>query len=236
LNLSAFYYVDHNMQYQAEDLVTFQGGVDNVPRTVVTGLEAEVSALLPVGFRFDGNIAWEHGRITSHFLALDNDAGNAANDQFNTQYGCFSANPSPVCPQLFTGGPQINPLRLAAYRDVYDNPPPSLPDIMFTANLSQISRFGSGSSLLSRVAVQYRTDYADTIFGKTPTYTAPGYTMTNLYFDYTFPGKSFDVSLAINNLFDVAAVLSRFTNQYGGETTQQYFPQREWVAEAYYRF
>jgi iron complex outermembrane receptor protein len=236
LNLSAFYYVDHDMQYQAEDLVTYQGGVDNIPRTVVTGLEAEISALMPAGFRFDGNAAWEHSRITSHFLALDNDAGNAANAEFNNLYGCYTENPSPVCGQLYTGGPQIDPLRLAAYRDVYDNPAPSLPDITFTANLSQTQRFSNGSALLSRASVQYRSDYADTVFGKTPTYTAPGFTMTNLYFDYLFPGKSFDVSLAINNLFDVAAVLSRFTNQYGGETTQQFSPQREWIVEGNYRF
>jgi iron complex outermembrane receptor protein len=236
LNLSAFYYVDHDMQYQAEDLVTFQGGVDNIPRTVVMGLEAETSALLSGGFRFDGNVAWEHSRITSHFLALDNDAGNAANAEFNTLYGCYTDAPSPVCPQLYTGGPAIDPLRRAAYKDVYDNPAPSLPNVTATGALSQTQRTPSGAALLSRISLQYRTNYADTVFGKTPTYTAPGFTMTNLYFDYLFPGKSFDVSLAINNLFDVAAVLSRFTNQYGGETTQQYFPQREWVLEGNYRF
>jgi outer membrane receptor protein involved in Fe transport len=60
--------------------------------------------------------------------------------------------------------------------------------------------------------------------------------MTNLYFDYAYKPGSWDVSLAINNLFDRAAVLSRFTNQYGGETTQQYFPPRMFIASFHYQF
>jgi outer membrane receptor protein involved in Fe transport len=84
--------------------------------------------------------------------------------------------------------------------------------------------------------VQYRADYANTIFGKTSIYTAPAYTMVNLFFDYTLPGRNWDVSLAVNNLFDRAEVLSRFTNQFGGETTQLFAAPREYVVGAHYRF
>jgi hypothetical protein len=44
------------------------------------------------------------------------------------------------------------------------------------------------------------------------------------------------VSLAINNVADRAAVMSRFTNQFGGETTQQFFPPREFIASFHYQF
>ena len=68
------------MQFQAEDLINYQGGVDNIPHVDVYGLEGELAALLPAGFRIDGNFAWEKGKITSHFLALDNVSGVQANN------------------------------------------------------------------------------------------------------------------------------------------------------------
>jgi outer membrane receptor protein involved in Fe transport len=77
---------------------------------------------------------------------------------------------------------------------------------------------------------------ADAVFGKTSTYTAPGYTLVDIYFDYTFPSKAWNLAATVTNLFNTAAVLSRFTNQYGGETTQQYYPQRELILHAGYRF
>jgi iron complex outermembrane receptor protein len=89
---------------------------------------------------------------------------------------------------------------------------------------------------LSRIGAQYRADYADTIFGKTLIYTAPSYTMINLFFDYTLPAKTLDLSFAIDNLTDREAVQSRFTNQFGGETTQVFAPPREYVVGAHYKF
>jgi iron complex outermembrane recepter protein len=230
-NLSSFYYIDRNMQYQAEDLINFQGGVDNIPETQIYGFEAEFVALLPFNLRFDINATAENSHITSHFMALDNDSGNAANQQYINAYGLDS-----FLAIEDTGSPQLNTLRLAAYRDVYGNPAPMLPKLTGAANLSHSLRFTDGSVLHSHIGFQWRSNYADTIFGKTPTYTAPGYGMANLFFDYTFPSKTWDTSLAITNLFNNPAVLSRFTNQYGGETTQQFFPQRMFIAHVGYKF
>jgi iron complex outermembrane receptor protein len=234
VNLSGFLYRDKNMQFQAEDLVNYQGGVDNIPQVIVTGLEGEIAALLPHGFRIDGNFTWEHGKITSHFLALDNVSGNAANLEYTALYP--NATYFGICSPVGTC-PALDALRRAAYKDVYGNAPPSLPTFMGSVNLSHTLPFADGSGLLSRLALQYRSDYADTIFGKTPIYTAPSYVLANVYFDYkvgAIPGL--DVSFAVNNIADRAAVLSRFTNQFGGETTQQYFPPREFVVGARYQF
>jgi iron complex outermembrane receptor protein len=51
-----------------------------------------------------------------------------------------------------------------------------------------------------------------------------------------FPDRRWDASFSINNLADRAAVAYRFTDQYGGETTQQYFPPREFIGRVGYRF
>jgi iron complex outermembrane receptor protein len=231
VNLSGFLYQDTNMQFQAEDLINFQGGVDNIPHVQVYGLEGEIAALMPYNLRFDGNFTLEKGKITSHFAALDNDSGNAANQQFINLYGADA-----FFAVIGTGSPALNALRRAAYRDVYGNAPPSLPDLIASANLSHTLPLGDGATFLSRLGLQYRADYADTIFGKTPTYTAPSYVMANLYFDYAYRPHSWDVSLAVNNALGRAEVLSRFTNQFGGETTQVYFPPREFVVKFHVEF
>jgi outer membrane receptor protein involved in Fe transport len=60
--------------------------------------------------------------------------------------------------------------------------------------------------------------------------------MVNLFFDYGLSSKTWDFTLAVNNLLDHAAVLSRFTNQFGGETTQLFAPPLEFVAGVHYKF
>ncbi|HTV79413.1 MAG TPA: TonB-dependent receptor [Steroidobacteraceae bacterium] len=229
-NLSAYLYNDRNMQFQAEDLINFQGGVDNVPQVQVYGIEGEVAALMPAGLRFDGNFAWEKGKITSHFLALDNVAGLQADASYLTacDYTCYG--------DLFTGSPGLNALRETAYRDVYGNAPPNLPEWTVTGALTHTLNLADGSTFVSRFQLQYRSDYSDTIFGMTPIYRAPSYTMANLYFDYAYKSSGLDVSLGINNVFDRFEVASRFTNQFGGETTQVWAPPLEFVVTAHYTF
>jgi iron complex outermembrane receptor protein len=238
-NLAAFYYVDRNMQYHAEDLINFDGGVDNLPRVDIYGLEGEFAAVLPYHFRLTGNAALERGRIATHVSTLDNLAGNAANNEFIAEYGYSEFittefgepnNPLPNAQAILNG------LRRAGYRDVYGNAPPDLPAYTATVALQQTYPFADGSTLLSRVQVQYRDHYADTVFGNTPIYTTPGYFLANLYFDYVFPDRRWDFSFSINNLADTAAVAYRFTDQYGGETTQAFYPPREFFGRVGYKF
>ena len=148
-NFAGFYYIDKNMQYHAEDLINFDGGVDNLPKVYVYGLEAEFSAQLPYSFRLSGNFTAEHGKIVTHVSTIDNLAGNAANSAFAAQYGETAfidaefGIPNPALPN----GPQLlSALRAKGYRDVYGNQPPNLPNYMATIALSQLSQFGNGST------------------------------------------------------------------------------------------
>jgi len=238
-NLSAFYYIDKNMQYHAEDLINFDGGVDNLPEVDVYGFEGELTALLPYHFRIDGNLTAEKGKIETHISTIDNLAGNAANAAFAAQYGATAfidaefGIPNPALPN---GVALLSALRAQGYRDVYGNSPPNLPTYTATLALSQTSQFSNGSSLLSRLQGNYRDHYADTVFGNTPIYTTPSYVMMNLFFDYTFSDRRLDLSFAITNLANREEVSYRFTNQYGGETTQTWFPPREYVIGIGYKF
>ena len=61
-NLAGFYYIDKNMQYHAEDLINFDGGVDNLPKVDIYGIEGEFTALLPYHFRISGNLHGGEGQ------------------------------------------------------------------------------------------------------------------------------------------------------------------------------
>jgi iron complex outermembrane recepter protein len=238
-NVAGFYYIDKNMQYHAEDLINFDGGVDNLPKVDIYGIEGEFMALLPYHFRLSANLTAEKGKIATHVSTLDNLAGNAANSAFANQYGYPAfidaefGIPNPAVPN----GPQIlSGLRAQGYRDVYGNAPPNLPTYTAAVALAQTSTFADGSSLLSRLQGNYRDKYADTVFGNSFYYTTPSYVMMNLYYDYTFSNRKFDLTFAVTNLADRKEVSYRFTNQYGGETTQTWFPPREYIIGFGYKF
>ncbi|HEX4505483.1 MAG TPA: TonB-dependent receptor, partial [Alphaproteobacteria bacterium] len=243
-NTAAFYYDYSNFQYEAEDLATFQGGVDNIPKVEIYGAEAELSYLLPYNLRFDSNLTLEKGRVTSHFLAFDNVAGNAAN--LAALNGTPSVNLNEIFPNFDpkTGTFTYTKHDLALFRkyrgkafyDVYGNSPPNLPEVTAAATLTHTLDFVDGSQLLSRVQVQYRDSYANAIFGNDPIYQTPSYVLWDLYFDYSFADENWDASFAIQNVFDKAAVQSRFINQFGGETTQSYVPPRQFIVRVGYKF
>jgi iron complex outermembrane receptor protein len=236
VNTAAFFYNYSNLQYEAEDLATFQGGVDNIPKVEIYGAEAEISYLLPYNFRFDTNGTLEKGRITSHYLALDNVAGNAADEAAladGVNLNEIFPGPNGYTPAQLA---LFKKYRLSAYHDVYGNAPPMLPEISLSATLSQTLDFADTSQLLSRVEVQYRDSFSNTIFGNSPIYTAPSYVLWNLYFDYSFADTAWDASFAIDNVFNKAAVVSQFTNQFGGETSRSYENPRQFIVRVGYKF
>ena len=238
-NLAAFYYIDKNMQYHAEDLINFDGGVDNLPKVNIYGLEGEFTVLLPAHFRLDAALTAQRGHIATHIASLDNLAGNAANSAFQNQYGFgdfLSAEFGQPCADLPNCTGVLSALRAKGYRDVYGNAPPNLPAYTANVSLSQTARFPDGSSLLSRFGIIYRDQYADTVFGNSFYYTTPSYVMMNLFFDYTFANRNLDLTLGVSNLADRQEVSYRFTNQYGGETTQNWFAPREYRVGLAYRF
>jgi iron complex outermembrane receptor protein len=238
-NLAAFYYIDKDMQYHAEDAINFDGGVDNLPEVQIYGIEGEFTALLPAHFRLDAFLTDQRGHITSHVSTIDNLTGNTINNQFAAQYGeaaFLAAEFGYTDPALPNAQQLLTAQRLAGYRDVYGNSPPNLPQYMAQLALSQTSKFADGSSLLSRYQLTYRDQYADTVFGNSFYYTTPSYVMMNLFFDYTFANRNLDLTLGVSNIANRAEVSYRFTNQYGGETTQTWFPPREYRIGIGYKF
>ena len=236
VNLAGFYYDYHNTQFEAEDAVAYQGGVANIPRLYIEGLEAEVSALLPASFRFDGNLTLEKSKITSHFLALDNVRGYAADKQVFANAGdpnclfdatnCFAADIAARAP---------------LYADVYGNAAPNLPHVSLTGTLTHTTIFGDGSVLTADVQGQYRSSYVNAVYGDlvingVHVYRSPAYTLWNAFIGFQPAGSSFKLSLVVKNLFNKGEVLGQFTNQFGGEITRQYAPPRQVIGSVSYKF
>jgi iron complex outermembrane receptor protein len=233
LNVAGFYYDYNDLQFEAEDLATYQGGVDNVPSAEVYGVEGEASFLLPYNLRLDTNLTIEESKITKHFLALDNVAGNDA-VALAAANGVFLNYIFP--PYTKQNIAAFRKYRGPAYRDVYGNSVPMLPEVSASATLTHTLDFSDGSQLLSRVQVQYRDSYINAIFNSSPIYTTPSYVLWDLYFDYSFANPNWDASISIDNLFNKDAIVSKFTNQFGGETTQAYAPPRQFIVKVGYRF
>jgi iron complex outermembrane recepter protein len=237
-NVAAFYYIDKNMQYHAEDLINFDGGVDNLPEVDVYGLEGEFTALLPYHFRFDGTHCGKRQDRDAYFD--DRQSGRQCSQR-------------PIRSGIWRDGFHRRGIRHIQSRSAerigaaectasqglsrrlrqFAAEPA---DLTVSLALSQTSQFSNGSSLLSRLQGNYRDHFADTVFGNSPIYTTPSYVMMNLFFDYTFPNRRLDLTFAVTNLANREEVSYRFTNQYGGETTQSWFPPREYVIGIGYKF
>jgi iron complex outermembrane recepter protein len=236
LNVAGFYYFYDNLQFEGEDAVAYQGGVANIPALHVYGIEGEMNAVLPAGFRFDGNVTVEGSKMTGHYDLLDNITGYNIDKQVFAQYpygdSCVFA--STACYN------QDVAARSSAYYDVYGNPAPNLPSVTATGTLSQALAL-HGGTLTTAVQGNYRHSYVNAAYGDVVidgvhVYRTPGYVLWNLSLRYKPDNSPFLFQAAVKNLFNNGAVLGQMTNQFGGEVTRQYEPPRRLVVSAEYRF
>jgi len=240
LNLAGFYYFYDSLQFEGEDALAFQGGVANIPALHVYGLEAEANAILPAGFRFDGNATVEGSKMTAHYSLLDNITG------YNIDKQIFASNPAGLncaLPGLSTTPciAQDVAARESAYYDVYGNPAPNLPSVTATGTLSQTLSLGGRSALTTAVQGEYRHSYVNAAYGDkvidgVHVYLTPGYVLWNLSLRYKPEDPNLTFSASLKNVFNNGAVLGQFTNQFGGEVTRQYEPPRRLIVSAEYRF
>lgn len=239
LNLAGFYYFYDNLQFEGEDALAFQGGVANIPALHVYGVEAELNAILPAGFRFDGNMTVEGSKMTAHYQLLDNINGYAIDKQLFANYSnglnCALPGFTPSCVA------QDIAARSSAYYDVYGNPAPNLPSVTATGTLSQTFGLGGTSSFTTAVQGEYRHSYVNAAYGDVVidgvhVYRTPGYLLWNLSLRYKPNDPNLTFYASVKNVFNDGAVLGQFTNQFGGEVTRQYEPPRRVIVSAEYRF
>jgi iron complex outermembrane receptor protein len=225
LNLAAYYYSYKNLQLQLDDPVPFQGGVGNVDKSEMYGIEAEASVLLPADFRLDGTIGWERGKIRSHQLLLDGYQGNLA--QLASQALGFG---------LFT--PETIAARSAAARSAYGNDVPKLPSVTGNLTLRKTFPFASGAKLLTNASMVYRGSFQARVFNEPGIDKVPDYLLFNVGFRFQPAHGAWELEVVASNLTNKAGVSSRFVDAFGiasdangrGVITEEYVPPRQIVA------
>lgn len=225
LNLAAYYYDYKNLQLQLDDPVPFQGGVGNVDKAEMYGLEAEASVLLPADFRLDGTIGWERGKILSRQLLLDGYQGNLA--QLASQDAGFG---------LFT--PETIAARAAAARSAYGNDVPKLPSVTGNLTLRKTFPFASGAKLLTNASMVYRGSFQARVFNEPGIDQVPDYLLLNAGFRFQPAQGAWEVEVVASNLTNKAGVSSRFVDAFGiatdangrGVITEEFVPPRQVVA------
>ncbi|MGI4747596.1 MAG: TonB-dependent receptor [Janthinobacterium lividum] len=212
-NLSAYYNEFSNYQIESEDPVPYQGGITNIAKLHVYGVEGEGSAVLPYGFRVDGNFSVADGRVDSHTSLLD----PIVAQDINREDGIFT--------------PADLAARKAAFVDVYGKRPGQVPPFTSSLALSYIHAFNNGASVTARAQFDYRKAYLFRVYNAPNTDLVPDLRQWNMFFNYTPPSRKWHFDFIVVNAFNTASIESRYGGNFGvGEITDYYVPPQQFIA------
>ena len=71
-NIAVFNYTYENLQFQATDPDPYRGGVANIPKSEMSGIEIEFKSLLTDSLTLDVNLGFLDSEVTSDYMVLDN--------------------------------------------------------------------------------------------------------------------------------------------------------------------
>ena len=217
LNAAIFQYDYRNLQYQATDPEVFEGGVNNIPDSQISGAEFEAIALLTESLDVDLRVSLLNTEITSHHRSLDNVASDATTNALLAQgFALF--------------GPEIQRARSENIVDVFGNELAKSPrsTVSFGVNYEQ-SLFDEGDLLVS-LQINYRGSYQYRIFNNPDTDFVPKYTTVNAIVRYEPRGGNWYVTLRAVNLTDMDGVNARFTDVFGvGASSEELIPPRQFL-------
>jgi iron complex outermembrane receptor protein len=229
LNVAAFYYLYHDMQYIETDPVPFDGGMANIPSVHIYGAEAEASYLSSDHhLHLSGSLALENGQVESNDYTIDSTVQKGIEN--TTSY---------TSPCAF-GGAYYNPGCWAAVEkaaiDIKGHTPPAMPKV--SGSFTAAYNFDvPGGVFTPQIQFIYRGDEWARIFNDPTLDKVGSYGIVNLNFEYAPTGAHWKVSLAATNIGNVAGVNSRYTDPYGTfQTSQEYIPPAQVVGTFHYAF
>lgn len=207
LNVSAFLYNYHNMQFLEEDPILFGEGISNAPSAKIYGVELEGNWLVTPHFQVEGSLSLLHGTFNKDYYALD--PVNASKAQNAAGYPDY----------LFWSNFYAAALaREAARANINGNNVPKLPKVQGTFAMTYTNKVGPGE-LMAKAQVIYRGEYQYRLFNDSAFDKTPDYAQVNLFLKYTPDNSNVWVSFTATNLFDTAGVNSRFSDPYGSAQT-----------------
>lgn len=220
LNLSAFYNDYRNLQAPSEDPLPYQGGVTNVPKSHVYGIEGELSIILPAGFRIDANATAMRSKVDSSFLAIDPYTAQLVNRD--------------------TGGPFVgNNLaeRAKLFVDLRGNQLGRVPHFSAAASLSKASTIGDVGTLDLFVQANYRSSYEFRIFNNPITDRVPNQFLLNFNARFQPTNQAWYVEAQVTNVTASTDIASRYAENFGvGGVFDSLVPPRQFIGRVGFNF
>jgi iron complex outermembrane receptor protein len=213
VNVSAFYNDYRNLQEDSEDILPYDGGITNIPKSHVYGLEVETSVILPAGFRVDANSAMMRSGVDSHFFALDPDVAFQT-DRANG--GRFVGNDIPD--------------RAGAFQDLYGSQLARVPHFAAGAGITKSTDLGGAGKLDLTVQGNYRSAYWARIFNN-PAIDWVGHEFTMNFNAHYQPRQGpWYLEFQVTNLTGSNDVASRFPDSFGvGAVYDALVPPRQFI-------
>ena len=215
MNASIFQYDYQNLQYQATDPEVFEGGVNNIPDSQITGAEFEVIALLTDHLDVDLRVSMLDTAITSHHRSLDNVASDATTNALLAQgFALF--------------GSEIQRARAENIVDVMGNELAKSPRSTVSFGINYERAIFDIGQLLVSVQMNRRGSYQYRIFNNPDTDIVPEYTTINAIGRFEPQNGNWYVTLRVINATDNDGVNARFTDVFGvGASSEELIPPRQ---------
>lgn len=213
-NLAVFYYDYENLQFQATDPDTFQGGVANIPESEIQGAELELTALLSESLTLDIKLAAIDSEITADYIALDNVAADGLG--------------------FFQGDDQ---LRLDLAENVKGNDLAKTPDLTADISLKYETEVNDGDYFTGILQYTHRGEFEQRIFGNPEVDNVDSYDTVNVTLSYELKGETWGFDLIALNLFDEDGVNSQMSDVFGVNATGvELIPPRQIMGRVRYEF
>ncbi len=210
-NISAFTYDYENLQFQSTDPDIYRGGVANIPKSEMKGVELELIGIISESWSMDLRVAYLDTEITSSYEALDN-----------------------LKAELYFFGEE--PTRYSLRENIQGNSLAKSPEL--TANLGieyiSVTKYG----LLTTTAEWiYRGDFQQRVFNNPFVDQVNSYSVLNLTASLDLVDDQWGLDFMILNAGDKDGMNSSMTDVFGvAGTGIEYIPPRQYMGRLSYSF
>lgn len=204
-NIAVFNYTYENLQFQATDPDPYRGGVANIPKSEMSGIEIEFKSLLTDSLTLDINLGFLDSEVTSDYMVLDNV------DAY----------------QYFFGQED---LRYNLRENVRGNKLAKSPEHTSDISLKYETSFTSGTLLTGILQFVHRGDFQQRVSNNSAVDAIDSYDLINLNLGLDFAGDKWGLDFIVLNATDEDGVNSSMTDVFGvAATGLELIPPRQYM-------
>ena len=204
-NIAVFNYTYENLQFQATDPDPYRGGVANIPKSEMSGIEIEFKSLLTDSLTLDVNLGFLDSEVTSDYMVLDNV------DAY----------------QYFFGQED---LRYNLRENVRGNKLAKSPEHTSDISLKYETSLSSGTLLTGILQFVHRGDFQQRVSNNSAVDAIDSYDLINLNLGLDFVGDKWGLDFIVLNATDEDGVNSSMTDVFGvAATGLELIPPRQYM-------